>query len=109
MKSMQNLSQLESYMKKFFEDQTAKEMVVLFSEPIVITEEEYRQLISGGRYIAGTENYGMINEIFEFHESQKQYVKMLLVYYKDTDKIYINRIDCWRETSFLNEDEEDNI
>ncbi|GAA0824613.1 hypothetical protein GCM10009111_35070 [Colwellia asteriadis] len=77
---------LNQIVNQVFEDSTVDELQLRFREDVEVSPEEFKQLIGQGTLVTGTEDYGVITDIYEYWEEGKRYVKMLLVYYKKDEK-----------------------
>ncbi|GAA0734565.1 hypothetical protein GCM10009430_49470 [Aquimarina litoralis] len=88
---------LNQIVNQVFEDSTVDELQLRFREDVEVSPEEFKQLIGQGTLVTGTEDYGVITDIYEYCEEGKRYVKMLLVYYKKDEKYYVMELQMWRE------------
>ncbi|AOG61602.1 MULTISPECIES: AcrID1 family anti-CRISPR protein [Bacteria] len=88
---------LNQIVNQVFEDSTVDELQLRFREDVEVSPEEFKQLIGQGTLVTGTEDYGVITDIYEYWEEGKRYVKMLLVYYKKDEKYYVMELQMWRE------------
>lgn len=88
---------LSKFVDTFFEDSTAQERIFLFSEPLRITKQEFKELIGLPDSTNITRNNDIVLEEFVYDENENVMVKMQIEYYVIEDYVYLLEMSLWRE------------
>lgn len=59
---------LNQIVNQVFEDSTVDELQLRFREDVEVSPEEFKQLIGQGTLVTGTEDYGVITDIYELQK-----------------------------------------
>lgn len=81
----------------FFKEKNLDELTLAFKRPLIITENEYNELVKRPNLSFEDKDPWVTSDEFVYYELSNRVVKLIIHYFKEDDIINILEIDLFRE------------
>ncbi|CAC87321.1 hypothetical protein [Sulfolobus islandicus rod-shaped virus 2] len=92
-----NLKKVKRIIDMFFKEKNLDELTLAFKRPLIITENEYNELVKRPNLSFEDKDPWVTSDEFVYYELSNRVVKLIIHYFKEDDIINILEIDLFRE------------
>nr|CAG28288.1 hypothetical protein [Sulfolobus islandicus rod-shaped virus 1] len=97
MKQEMNLKKVKRIIDMFFKEKNLNELTLVFKRPLIISENEYNELVRRPNLSFIDKDPWAISDEFIYYELSNTVVKLIIHYFKENGFIHILEIDLFHE------------